>query len=337
VSDDGLFEARVRTVLIDFDLCRVKVEPDAVRGFVNRIFKIPADERERIAKAVLERASPPPPEPPQELPVAWQIELRRLGKMSKLKSHERTGDNEKVKYSRWCYAKSLIRQLQESGMSVAEIGREVKGQEAWGSEALKYNGMVAERDIKRLERLAEVPTKGRAGRLPMNERLTDADVGKLAKTLYTLREKYGWTHELIGSAIGMGDGQVSKIITKGKGGSRSVLDRALHVLRSVQNGDGTGAAGSAIPPTPAPEPPKAPEPPEETAQAPEEPETEVVSASTEVETPVEGPVAVLEEATKKILEAADLLAGMGKRLPGAFGEPWTAKASALIEVAESLT
>lgn len=347
MTDDELFEERVRAVLIDFKIRRVSPEPDEARAFVGRIFSVPPDECARITREVLRRVPPPPPDTPQELPAAWQIELRRLG-MAKTKRHQRTGDNEKVKYSRWCYAKALIRRLQrEQKMSLTDIGLAVADSNAWAGSALDYNGMVAERHIARLEELVGVPKKGRAGRLPVEERLTREDVGRLAKVFYDLREKYGWNHDLIGNAVGIGSGQVSKIITRGQGGSRPVLDRALAVLKAVEN----GAVGPA-----AKQPPPEPQEPAGDAEAPEateetrEPENEA-EASTEpayvppeaVEIPApevmlkaDEPVAVLDEATKKLLEAADLMARMGKRLPGEFGTPWTEKASAIIELAETL-
>lgn len=319
-----LFETRVRLLLDDVQRCRYAATSSALLGVARKFYSIPEAERERIVAAVLKRLPQPNGGATQKTPTATILRRERTAMTSPVKRHKRTTDANKVSYPRWQYARQLIEEAQQQGHSLSKISQEVKGDGGtpqWAASAKDYRSQVQEADIAALERLVGVP-EPKKGLRKGDSHLDDAGKKELAGILFKLREDYGWTNVLLGSALGMTATSVGRCINKG-GGTESVLARAKEILTNME--------------APAPNGTGDPEPePQEDASAPQKAE-----APTGAATPAPGADTGMQQALDRI--AADLLACAGSlddlaaSVPPAFRQPWRDMVTRICDLAAELT
>ncbi len=237
------------------------------------------------------------------------------------KSYEQSGGKgrrAKVSYTRWLYAKIMITKLRfKKGHSVTEVSRMVKGHgdtPNWSAGAMDYREQVNERDISKLEELTGVPKVPTKRGKPFNAKYLKGDKRtQFSEALSTLREKFGWTNQLIGDALGMTANNVGVCISKG-GGTTAQLNRVRNIVAKVRALSETD---------------------EHTPDLDEPPLKARGAAKRPPATP-NGPLDMtgVQEALMGIAARVEEL---GDTVPPAFRKPWTDKADEIMKLAEGLS
>ncbi len=243
------------------------------------------------------------------------------------KSYEQVGGKgrrAKVSYTRWLYAKVMLQKLRDKGHSVTEVSRMVKGHgdtPNWSAGALDYREQVNERDIRQLEELTGVPKVPTKRGKPFNAKyLKGPNRHKFSECLSTLREKFGWTNQLIGDALGMTASNVGVCIRQG-GGTQAQLNRARNVvakIRALSEGDDT--------------PPDFDTPPIRGR------DVHIKSSGASKRPPAQANgIMDMTGVQEALMGIAARVEELGNTVPKAFRQPWTDKANEILAMAEGLS